>query len=198
MLRLSKLTDYAVVVLTRLDDAAEGGVLTAPGLAGATGLAEPTVAKVLKILAHAGLVEGRRGARRWANDAEVEQTMKSMRMKLEEMYDFSLISPATAEKLHKAGVIGPRQWPKLQAGETYYVVSAEAAGGDLFYGTGPTVPCAGDDVVRSPVVNVLPDAAAAGVVITGSVRMDAATGVWQESGEGLPRAFGTVNFAVVM
>ena len=28
MLRLSKLTDYAVVVLTRLDDAAEGGVLT--------------------------------------------------------------------------------------------------------------------------------------------------------------------------
>ena len=62
MLRLSKLTDYAVVVLTRLDDAAEGGVLTAPVLAGATGLAEPTVAKVLKILAHAGLVEGRRGA----------------------------------------------------------------------------------------------------------------------------------------
>ena len=47
MLRLSKLTDYAVVVLTRLDDAAEGGVLTAPVLAGATGLAEPTVAKVL-------------------------------------------------------------------------------------------------------------------------------------------------------
>lgn len=60
------------------------------------------------------LVEGRRGARRWANDKEVESTMKSMRMKLEEMYDFSLISPTTAEKLHKAGTIGPRQWPKLQ------------------------------------------------------------------------------------
>lgn len=62
MLRLSKLTDYAVVVLTRLEEAEEGGVLTAPGLAAATGLGEPTVAKVLKILAHAGLVEGRRGA----------------------------------------------------------------------------------------------------------------------------------------
>lgn len=62
MLRLSKLTDYAVVVLTRLEAAAEGGVMTAPGLAAATGLSEPTVAKVLKILAHAGLVEGRRGA----------------------------------------------------------------------------------------------------------------------------------------
>jgi hypothetical protein len=60
------------------------------------------------------LVEGRRGARRWADDKEVEATMKSMRLKLEEMYDFSLISPTTADKLHKAGVIGPRQWPKLQ------------------------------------------------------------------------------------
>lgn len=60
------------------------------------------------------LVEGRRGARRWADDKEVQATMKSMRMKLEEMYDFSLISPTTAEKLHKAGTIGPRQWPKLQ------------------------------------------------------------------------------------
>ncbi|HEV7266607.1 MAG TPA: SUF system Fe-S cluster assembly regulator [Falsiroseomonas sp.] len=61
MLRVSKLTDYAVVVLSRLE--AEGGVQTAPGLAAATGLAEPTVAKVLKMLAQAGLVEGLRGAR---------------------------------------------------------------------------------------------------------------------------------------
>lgn len=60
------------------------------------------------------LVEGRRGARKWSNAEEVEATMKSMRMKLEAMYDFSLISPTTAEKLHKDGTIGPRQWPKLQ------------------------------------------------------------------------------------
>jgi FeS assembly SUF system regulator len=62
VLRLSKLTDYAVVVLTRLEEAEDGGVLTAPGLAAATGLGEPTVSKVLKTLSHAGLVEGRRGA----------------------------------------------------------------------------------------------------------------------------------------
>ncbi len=61
MLRVSKFTDYAVVVLSRLE--AEGGVQTAPGLAGGTGIAEPTVAKVLKMLAQAGLVEGLRGAR---------------------------------------------------------------------------------------------------------------------------------------
>lgn len=61
MLRVSKLTDYAVVVLSRLE--AEGGVQTAPGLALGTGVAEPTVSKVLKMLAQAGLVEGLRGAR---------------------------------------------------------------------------------------------------------------------------------------
>jgi hypothetical protein len=38
-----------------------------------------------------------------------------MRVKLEDMYDFKLISPTTADKLAKAGTIGPRQWPKLQS-----------------------------------------------------------------------------------
>ena len=61
MLRVSKLTDYAVVVLSRLE--AEGGIQTAPGIAAATGLGEPTVAKVLKMLSQAGRVEGQRGAR---------------------------------------------------------------------------------------------------------------------------------------
>jgi FeS assembly SUF system regulator len=66
VLRLSKLTDYAVVVLTRLarDGAGPSGpVQTALSLAGDTGIAEPTVAKVLKVLAQAGLVEGVRGPR---------------------------------------------------------------------------------------------------------------------------------------
>ena len=64
--KLSKLTDYAVAVLGRLARAGAGPggqVQTAPGLALATGIAEPTVAKVLKILGQAGLVEGVRGAR---------------------------------------------------------------------------------------------------------------------------------------
>ena len=60
------------------------------------------------------LVQGRRGARRWNSADSVEETLKAMRLKVEEMYDLKLISPTTAEKLHKAGRIGPRQWPKLQ------------------------------------------------------------------------------------
>jgi hypothetical protein len=60
------------------------------------------------------LVAGKKGARAWADPAEVEATLKSMRLKTEEIYDFKLISPTTAEKLAKAGTIGVRQWPKLQ------------------------------------------------------------------------------------
>lgn len=61
------------------------------------------------------LVEGRRGPRAWSNKAEAEALLKAMRLKIEDMYDLSLISPTTAEKLAKAGTIGPRQWPKAQA-----------------------------------------------------------------------------------
>lgn len=69
MLRLSKLTDYAVVVLIRLAVSEPDGccgeerVQTSPCIAAATGVPEPTVAKVLKALAAAGLVGSTRGAR---------------------------------------------------------------------------------------------------------------------------------------
>ncbi|MCB5945371.1 SUF system Fe-S cluster assembly regulator [Acidocella sp. KAb 2-4] len=61
MLKLSRLTDYAVAALVRLS-AAEG-VETSPGIAAAIGVPEPTVAKVLKALAGQGLVTSTRGAR---------------------------------------------------------------------------------------------------------------------------------------
>ena len=61
MLRVTKLTDYATVVMTVLA-ARPGEVLSAPELAEQAGLEAPTVAKVLKALAAAGLVAGFRGA----------------------------------------------------------------------------------------------------------------------------------------
>ena len=65
MLRLSKLTDYAVVVLVRLAQGEADGdrVQTSPGVAASTGIPEPTVAKVLKVMAQEGLVASQRGAR---------------------------------------------------------------------------------------------------------------------------------------
>jgi Protein of unknown function (DUF2800) len=60
------------------------------------------------------VVEGKLGHRKWTDPAAVEAELKTMRLKEAEMYDFKLISPTTAEKLAKAKVIGPRQWPKLK------------------------------------------------------------------------------------
>jgi FeS assembly SUF system regulator len=60
MLRVTKLTDYASVVLTALAADTEA-VLSAAELAERSGLEAPTVAKVLKPLAQAGLVQAFRG-----------------------------------------------------------------------------------------------------------------------------------------
>ena len=60
MIKISKLTDYAVVVLTRMGRRRE--MQTVAELADATGIPAPTVAKLLKPLAAAGLVVSQRGA----------------------------------------------------------------------------------------------------------------------------------------
>lgn len=57
------------------------------------------------------LVEGRKGYRTWANKEEVETILKNMRLKQEEMYDFSLISPTQAEKLLKGQ---PKRWARVE------------------------------------------------------------------------------------
>lgn len=60
------------------------------------------------------LVEGRAGSRKWADEAEAEALMKSMRIKVDLMYDKKIISPTSAEKLAKTDKIGSTQWGKLQ------------------------------------------------------------------------------------
>ena len=61
MLRISKLTDYGTVVLAHLAGEHDG-VCSAADVAQATGIAVPTVSKLLKSLARAGLVTSTRGA----------------------------------------------------------------------------------------------------------------------------------------
>ena len=61
MLRVTKLTDYATIVLTVLAEG-PGRVHSAAGLAERAGLEVPTVSKLLKPLAHAGLVDSFRGS----------------------------------------------------------------------------------------------------------------------------------------
>lgn len=58
------------------------------------------------------LVEGRQGARSWTSEQEAEAAMKAMRLKVDQMYDFKVISPTQAERVLKEA--NPRKWNKLQ------------------------------------------------------------------------------------
>lgn len=60
MIRLSRLTDYAVVLLSSMAQE-EGRVIPASALSERTGVPEPTVAKILKILARGGIISSVRG-----------------------------------------------------------------------------------------------------------------------------------------
>ena len=61
MLRIAKLTDYAIVVLAHLAREAHVCVHAAPAVSEATGVPQPTVEKVLKQLARGGLLVSSRG-----------------------------------------------------------------------------------------------------------------------------------------
>ena len=61
MLRMSKLTDYGTLVLAQLA-ANESDLTSAVQLSDTTHIAQPTVSKLLKSLARAGLVVSQRGA----------------------------------------------------------------------------------------------------------------------------------------
>jgi len=73
MIRLSKLTDYGIVLLTHLAMGEERSLHTAQDLARRSRVPLPTASKLLKSLARAGLVvshRGRHGGYGLARDAE--------------------------------------------------------------------------------------------------------------------------------
>jgi len=82
MLRISKLTDYAILVMAEL--AREGEMLSAHALAERVGVEIPTASKVLKLLAGAGLLESYRGANggyrvsRLADDISVAEVIAAI------------------------------------------------------------------------------------------------------------------------
>jgi len=60
MFKLSKITDYGVIVLGCMAKNT-GAMVTAPDLAEATSLPQPTVAKILKLLVRADIITSHRG-----------------------------------------------------------------------------------------------------------------------------------------
>ena len=63
MLRVSKLTDYATVVLSYMASHDEPRLHTAAELSAATGVAQPTVSKILKLLTRASVLKSIQGAK---------------------------------------------------------------------------------------------------------------------------------------
>jgi FeS assembly SUF system regulator len=63
MLRLNKLTDYAIVLMTHMADSPEASLHSARELAEGTQLPEATVGKILRELLDHGLVVSHRGAK---------------------------------------------------------------------------------------------------------------------------------------
>lgn len=61
MLKISRLTDYGTLVLAHLS-AEDAGLTSAAEVSSATGIALPTVSKLLKLLAKANLVSSTRGS----------------------------------------------------------------------------------------------------------------------------------------
>lgn len=58
------------------------------------------------------LVQGKQGNRTWTDKVQAEVEMKALRLKTDEMYDKTIISPTAAEKL--LAKTKPKQWDKLQ------------------------------------------------------------------------------------
>ena len=63
MIRISRETDYAILLLVHLARRPAGRVTTAREIADHTGISRPMVSKILKALARGGLLHSHRGAR---------------------------------------------------------------------------------------------------------------------------------------
>lgn len=62
--------------------------------------------------ANCKIVQGKRGNRAWRDPAQAEATLKSMRVRVDEMYETKLISPTAAERVLADS---PKRWERLQA-----------------------------------------------------------------------------------
>lgn len=60
------------------------------------------------------VVQARNGNRKWRSEEEAESVMKSMRLRADQMYKFSLITPTKAEEMFKQGTLGERRWNRLR------------------------------------------------------------------------------------
>lgn len=84
MIRITKATDYGILLLSQFARRSDHVVLNAKDLAATTRVPLPMVGKILKTLAHSGLLESHRGARggyslsRAADDISLTQVITAI------------------------------------------------------------------------------------------------------------------------
>jgi len=117
-IREQVLADFDVVVPETADDADLGRVMTnAPLIEAWVKAVRAEVER--RLLAGESvrgykLVQGKRGNRAWGDPTVAEEALKKMRIKHDQMYNYSLASPTNIEWVFKQGDLGPRQWAKVQ------------------------------------------------------------------------------------
>jgi hypothetical protein len=117
-IREQVLADFDVVVPETANDADLGRVMTnAPLIEAWVKAVRAEVER--RLLAGESvrgykLVQGKRGNRAWGDPAVAEEALKKMRIKHDQMYNYSLASPTNIEWVFKQGDLGPRQWAKVQ------------------------------------------------------------------------------------
>jgi len=83
-MRINKLTDYSIVIMTNMVIKDEKGMYNAKELAEATGMPLPTVTRILKMLSNAKLLESQRGPQggysltRSAKEISVAEVIEAM------------------------------------------------------------------------------------------------------------------------
>jgi FeS assembly SUF system regulator len=80
MIRLSRLSDYGIVLMAHLAGHADAGPHNARELAHEAGLPLPVVSKLLKLLAREGLLESQRGAKGGYSLARPARTITASQM----------------------------------------------------------------------------------------------------------------------
>lgn len=60
------------------------------------------------------LVRGRAGARKWADEQSADDLLAGFSVSPEDRYERKLLTPTSAEKLHKAGLMTDEQWEQLK------------------------------------------------------------------------------------